>query len=376
MILMKKPSVRVFPVLALCFAFAALVALVPRAALASDHADPIGVSVQESNLTGLFFYPKDDQMILILNTYPKLTKPGPYDLEPYEFAIYMDLHSQVSYDKAEDLARYGGTVVNPDGISPDVTIKFRLNNDTSVKSKTIEGLPNAEAIRVWTGVRDDPFILPRFFGTNVVSMVLSIPMSSFKADQQDWLLWATASKDGNQIDHDGRSNRTQLARFDFLNTVAPKDQVAAIMKQAKKILDAEALLNKFKATAPLSALLKALSEIRPYDFFPDVMIYTTRFPPGFPNGRQLTDDIVGLTCQQGDCLLFESAYAEGKWPRQLVNDKPFLDEFPYLAEPWPEKPPTPKPAAWGCWPFVVIALLLLVLVIWLLRRWCRKRGGR
>ena len=349
-------------------------ALWPPAARASDHADPIGVAVPESNLTGLFFYPKDDQMILILNVFPKLSKPGPYDLEPYEYAIYMDLHSQVSYDNAEDVARYGGTVVNPDGISPDVTIRFRLNDDTTIHEKSIDGLKDPDSFRVWTGVRDDPFILPRFFGTNVISMVLSIPKASFPEGQQDFLLWATASKNGKQIDHDGRSNRTQLARFDFLNTVAPKDHIAAIMKQAKKIQGQENFFNKFAATAPLSALLKAISQIRHYDFAPDVMIYTNRFPPGFPNGRQLTDDIVGLTCAQGDCLLFESAYEEGKWPRQLVNDKPFLDEFPYLADPWPTKPQKPV-TYWPLWPFVLLLVLLIVLFEWLLIRWfCRRKA--
>jgi hypothetical protein len=350
--------------------------LSPAVARASDHADPIFVKNAESNLTGLFFFPKDDQYILILNTRPKLTTPGPYNLEPFEFVINIDLHSQVSYDSAEDVARYGGTVVDPDGIKPDVVIKFRLNDDTTVKEKSIAGLSNPEAIRIWTGVRDDPFILPRFFGTNVISMVLSVPMSSFPAGQQDFLLWATASKGDKQIDHDGRSNRTQLARFDFLNTVAPKDHIAAIMKQAKKINRVQGFLNHFKLLVPVANLSKAVFMIRHFDFAPDVMIYTSRRPAGFPNGRMLTDDIVGETCAQGDCLLFESAYEEGKWPRQLINDKPFLDDFPYLAEPWPEKAAPPAPKTWPLWPFVLLLLLLIVLFEWLLCRWCCRRKAK
>ena len=38
-------------------------------------------------------------------------------------------------------------------------------------------------------------------------------------------------------------------------------------------------------------LLEFTFQIRPYDLKPDVMIYTDRFPPGFPNGRLLTDDV-------------------------------------------------------------------------------------
>lgn len=363
------------PALAATLALGLALTVPPPAARASDHADPVGVAVAESNLTGLFFFPKDDRMILILNTRPKLTNPGPYDLAPYEFAIYIDLHSRVDYTGAEDRARYGGTVVSPDGIAPDVTIRFRLNDDATVNEKSFEGLSDPEAIQVWTGLRDDPFILPRFFGTNVISMAMSIPMTAFPAGQEDFLLWATSSKDGEQIDHDGRSNRTQLARFDFLNTVAPKDHLAAIMKQAKKIQRVENLLTKFTLTTPLNSLVQAVFKIRKFDLVPDVMIYTTRFPPGFPNGRQLTDDIVGLTCQQGDCLLFESAYDEGGWPRQLVNDKPFLDDFPYLAEPWPAKV-VPAPKVWPLWPFVLALVALFLFVQWLFCRWCRRRSRR
>jgi len=58
---------------------------------------------------------------------------------------------------------------------------------------------------------------------------------------------------------------------------------------------------------------------------PDVMIFDTSRPAGFPNGRELTDDVVDLV---GD-------------ERVLANDDPFPDEndvpwlsgFPYLAMP-------------------------------------------
>jgi hypothetical protein len=58
---------------------------------------------------------------------------------------------------------------------------------------------------------------------------------------------------------------------------------------------------------------------------PDVMIYDTSRPAGFPNGRLLTDDVVDLVGDPG--VLSTDA------PFPTANDKPFLDVFPYLAEP-------------------------------------------
>ncbi len=79
------------------------------------------------------------------------------------------------------------------------------------------------------------------------------------------------------------------------------------------------------------------------DLHSDVMIFTTRFPPGYPNGRMLTDDVNAITCTTGDCLLQELSFIEGDWPRATVNDKPFLADGPYLAEPWLDRPPPPPP---------------------------------
>ena len=355
-------------------ALSLVVALFPPAARGSDHADPIVVKEAEANITGLFFFPKDDQMILILNVRRALTAGGPYQLEPYVYNVNMDLHSQVTYDNDSERARYGGTVVNPDGISPDVKVKIRLNDDTSLKEKSFDGLTNPDGIRVWTGVRDDPFIFPRFFKRNVISMVMSIPISSFPAGQQDWILWGTVTRasNGEQLDHVGRSNRTQQGRFGFLNTVPANQQAKALMEQLEKTSKTDKFLKRFNATMPLENLYEYVLLIRSYDLFPDVMIYTNRFPPGFPNGRLLPDDVAALTCATGDCILQELSFIEGGWPRATENDKPFLDDFPYLGEPWPDTPQAPS-NVWPLWPFVLLLLLLIVLFEWLLCRWCCRR---
>ena len=345
--------------------FTLLVALSPSFLQASDHADPMNLKEPESNITGLFFFPKGDQMIVILNIRRALTNPKPYNLARFEYVVHMDLTSPVSFDNPEDRGRYGGTIVVPEKLHSDVTISVKLNDDTALKSLNFTGLKDTDRVRVFTGVRDDPFVFPRFFKRNVISMVLGIPMTSFPAGQRDWVLWGSTYKDGKQIDHVGRSNRTQQARFDALNSLPPNEHMKKIMELAKRWDDIFKFFNGFKEwwSKSIAGAIQYIVQIRKYDMQPDVMIYSNRFPPGFPNGRILQDDIAAQTCATGDCILQEISFIEGGWPRATVNDKRFLDDWPYIAEPWPDMPENP-PSIKSIWPYVIGLLLIIALGSW------------
>lgn len=355
-------------------ALALTAVLVPAAVRGSDHADPLFAGRLEPGLTGLFVFPDGDRMVVILATHRGLTAPPPYELARYEYAVHMDLHSRVTYSDAADRTQYGGTVVDPSGISPDVTLRFRFDDEANLVEHSFEGLRSDAGVRMWGGVRDDPFILPTFFGTNVVAMVTSIPFSAFPDGQQDWLAWGTSSEDGDQVDHVGRSSRTQLGRFDFLNTLPPSEHVPAIRRAHDKQERITKLLTRI--FPPGGGQYDRLFGIRHYDFEPDVLIFTTRLPPGYPNGRQLPDDVALLTCLAGDCVLLETSItASDAWPRETTNDKDFSPEFPYLAEPWPPKAEEVATAG-GCLGLVItvtVLLLLAVIVAFvLLVRCCRK----
>ena len=356
--------------LAALLLFSAL--LIPGPGRASDHADPMWLAEdeQEANITGLFFYPDGDRWVAILDVRRSLIGPPPYNLEPFEYDIHLDFHTKLRFDKAEDVARYGGTIEAPEGIAPDATIRIRLNNDTTVKEKSFKGLGDPQNIQVYSGIRDDPFIFPRFFKVNVVTMAFSIPKSAFPEHAESWLLWATSKRvnGGEQIDHVGRSNRTQLGRFEILNTIPPSQHVAEIREKGESRAKVQDFLKQW---LPPLANLNQLSGffIRHYDSVPDVMVFTTTRPPGFPNGRRLEDDVALLTCAQGDCPLQENAFIDTtQWPRATVNDKPLSNEFPYLAEPWPFKPqpegaPGPYVYRFFARPAVQIGIVALVLLL-------------
>jgi hypothetical protein len=93
------------------------------------------------------------------------------------------------------------------------------------------------------------------------------------------------------------------------------------------------------------------------------MIYSDRRPPGFPNGRQLEDDVVAKVCATDDCLLQDLSFIEDPtWPRTTSNQQPFLAEFPYLAEPQPSVPAAA--ATYTIWPYAIAAFAVVALLFW------------
>lgn len=378
---------------------------------ASDHADPIFNDRLEAGITDLFAFPttkdrlwrtktngkgkaevhepiKDadaENLVVILCTRRSLAKPPPYEgLDQYTFKIHMDLgrdpdqnepRAELNFDNAADRARYGGTVERPERIQADVTFTIQFHDDVSFRVNTIDGkrFKRKGEVEWYCGVRDDPFIFPQFFGTNVITVVLSIPFRCFPSGQRDWLIWATSERHGSQIDHVGRSQRTQLPRFDFLNTLAPDKHVDAIRERR----DNPGLVQDIARVR-----LMPLFAIRPYDLNPDVMIFTRKNPTRFPNGRLLTDDVAALTCNQGDCQLYEASFSHrlsAGFPkgRPEKNDREFLDSFPYLAEPWPS-PTEPTPPALTAKNRMLLTVVLVlvvgfVLLPWVLYFWTVRR---
>jgi hypothetical protein len=271
----------------------------------------------------------------------------------------------------EARARYGGMIAEPGAIKENIWFRIKLrydkeSKDVKLKHLTLHGLvglpqieidgdarkdlkdvqigqsKNPDRISFYTGVRDDPFIFPAFFGTNTVAMVFCVPTRYFSSDNKDWLIWATSSDENGQIDHVGRSLRTQNPRFEILNTVHPSAHIQKIEKENNK--------PGLTRDIGLRLNLPQLAAYRRWDFVPDVMIYKRDYPVGFPNGRLLGDDVAALLAQFGDTALLELSYQnpKGGWPRATKNDMPFHGTektlnpneatFPYLAKPHPEHP--------------------------------------
>ena len=246
----------------------------------------------------------------------------------------LDYHVDFAADGENSEASLNATLSNIQGIpgQPNVVIEGRKSLD-GMRDITVAKPWKQGEINVQAGVFDDPFIFPRFFRSNVVGIVTSIPLARLhRPDGQSVrgrpiLLWATTHlPDGKVADHVGRSLRTQLPRFGYINEMHPSKHVAEITR-----VHAEPTLME----NGLATFLAPLEAHRHYDSAPDVMVYDLARPAKFPNGRWLADDVSQTLADAGETLLYELSYTESKQvPRATTNDKEFRATFPYLAPRW------------------------------------------
>jgi hypothetical protein len=281
--------------LAACALASLVLASVPS--FASDHDDtPLLKEIprHDARITDLHVFTVGDRLVIALATDPTIP-PG---LTSYEYArdlhlwINIDTDSDVGFDDGEDLAVFGGTILRPERIRPEIML--HVSFERGVPRLRTKGLSRAgrAALLFFAGLRDDPFIRGPRIGRNVAAVVFEVPLSEVLEDQSTILVWARSrvrDVKGPIADLGARSLRSQLAPNLALNTLAPRLH-----------------LKKLGMT-------------------PDVIIYDTSRPAAFPNGRSLTDDVVDLVADPG--------VLSNDQPFPAANDKPFLGVFPYLAPP-------------------------------------------
>ena len=267
-------------------------------ALAADHGDtPLLVSVgrHDARITDLYAFTRDDRLVLVVCTDPAI----PTDVTEYLFPsdltlnIFVDNDSEVEFEDLDDLATFGGTVVEPRGISEDFVFRVTADEDGQPALMPRRVPPEGRSeIRFFPGLRDDPFIRAPRTGRNIAATVIELPLEAVLNGQDTLLIWATSKVPtilGRHVDFMGRALRSQFPENDRMNGLRPKHHELFLRVN------------------------------------PDVMIFNTALPAEFPNGRELADDVVDLV---GDERVLSN---DDPFPDS--NDVPFLDEFPYLAPP-------------------------------------------
>ncbi len=266
---------------------------------AADHGDtPLLKSLMrhDTRLAGSFAFVRDGNLVIAVTSNPAILPAiteskfrFPTDVE---FRIAIDNNSKVRFNDPEDLAKFGGTIVQPNKIKEDIFFKITFNDDNEPKLRSNRPELVFSAM-LFTGLRDDPFIRKPRIGRNIAAIVLELPLATILNGQPTLLVWATAKAagiNGPFQDLAGRALRSMFPENDLMNTLHPRKHFQNL-------------------GVP-----------------PDVIIFDTSLPAAFPNGRELTNDVVDLV---GDPRVL----ANDGPPFPKKNDVPFLDVFPYLAPP-------------------------------------------
>jgi hypothetical protein len=281
--------------------FVAAMVLLGQAAWAADHSDAPRLrdaGRADAQITDLHAFTNGDRLVLSLC----LDQFVPPEVTEYRFAsdltvrFEIDNHSRVSYDSEADILQFGGTIVRPGNISPDISLEVTFDHKgrPKLKASGVKGKYKQD-IRLFAGLRDDPFIRRPRAGRNVAAVVIELPLAGVVDDQPELLIWATTKVPefaGPVSEHAGRALRSMFN--EPLNQLRPRDHLAEV------------------------------------GVVPDVMIYNTSAPARYPNGRELADDVVDLTVD----IPLPGGTLPGEGPTfPTANDVPFLEAFPYLAPP-------------------------------------------
>lgn len=274
-------------------------------ALAADHIDTqslIDMGRTDAALTDLHAFVRgtDTERTLVLALSTNSNIPVDIRAEDYHFpedlilTILIDNNSKVIFDNPVEpfFGAFNATVIEPEKIKEDITIKVSFSNNGKPALK-IKNMNKDSETSFFAGLRDDPFIITQRNGRNVASIVLELPLKEVIADQETLLIWATSqishtSHEAEIVELIGRGMYTEFTAWGLLD---PQINTSQPRKHTKKL-----------------------------GFRPAVLIYDTSKSAKWPNGRSLLDDTIDPVFPDLD-------------PDNNTNDKAFLDEFPYLAEP-------------------------------------------
>ena len=277
----------------------ACLCLLGGVASGADHGDtPIlgMIGRTDAQITDLHVFLRGEDLVLALCTNPAI----PSIATSYRFApdltatFCIDHHSRVDRDDPLDVLQFGGTIARPQAVAEDVRIHVSFDDEGEPRLHTSGiGDQHRAAIRLFTGLRDDPFIRRPRAGRNVAAIVVQLPVKAVLGPRPDLLVWATTEVpdiDGPLGDHGGRALRSMFS--EPMNAMRPRDHWRKLEKE------------------------------------PDVIILDVLRASGFPNGRELTDDVVDLVIDMPGGTL------PGEGPDfPTANDVQFLAAFPYLAAP-------------------------------------------
>jgi hypothetical protein len=315
----------------------------------SDHFD---TEDSRTDLTDLYAFPapgRSDRSVLILDVNPEPTADE-LSVDPaasYELKIDTDgdLEADIAFhvvfaptsgtEATATLYRVSGERARESGAIGEVVVA-----NAPMSTGESANLAESDGYRFFAGIRSDPHFKDilgfrndfQFTGDdpvakrNVIGIVLEVP-NSVLGPGGPIRIWGRTMAPINgqmvavdQAGHPGTNNAFNGPEEDRLefDATPPTEQLARFGDRFLTFLrslgysDAEA------------------ADLLP-GYLPDVLSYDPSKPPGYPNGRRLTDDTADLLA---------GLLTRGRVTSDLAGPHAdLLDEFPYLGPPHPGEPP-------------------------------------
>jgi hypothetical protein len=316
----------------------------------AHHVSGLGISPTSmdprSHITDLYVFqtPGDaEKTILVMNINPHspITADAVDHESIYEFGVDTDA------DAATDIAfrvRFSPVEANSQTASVQLATGRAAATDLDAGETIIPAAPvtfgpdpeitTAGEFRLFAGLRSDPFFADPvgavnnfqwtgqdfFADKNVFGIVLEVPNSALGPNPRVGV-WARVL-----VPHDGRLVQgDRVGRPGIDNNFNSSDDDKRVWNQQEPSKDRERFLDKFAHIFEHGGYPKDEATALAEGLLPDLATYDYSSAKGFPNGRNLTDDVINLGIAQ---LSNGAVPADGLRPHDDL-----LAEFPFLGTP-------------------------------------------
>ncbi len=357
-----------FKRLLLVFGLASVVigAAVGMTTYAADHRDSPSVENDPgADITDVYAFrsPANNDNLVVALDVNGLTTPA--ELRNFATDVEYDINVDTNADLAADATVKVTFSGNPltfkvEGLGDPITGPVTAPGSADAK------ITDANGIKVFAGPRDDPFFfdlvgfknlvahpvapvsglrpagetpVDMFAGTNISAIVIELPITAVtgaaNSNTGTIKAWATTMRAGSQVDRMAiPAINTALipsAMKNDFNHGKPADDEANFRPTAQSTIEGlrtaiDGLFGTPQDGGPLGDLTPSQVATA---LIPDVVTIDFSQPVAFPNGRQLSDDVIdaalGVVLNRGGSAGISDAIN--------ANDKPFGSTFPYLAAP-------------------------------------------
>jgi hypothetical protein len=285
--------------------------------------------------------PRKTILVMGINPTSPITADGVDPESIYEFGVdtnadaVIDITFRVRFSPVVSNSQTASVqLATGQGEARDINLGKTIIQDAKVTYGTKIQIATAGDFRLFAGLRSDPFFADPvgagnnfqwtgkdfFADKNVFAIVLEVPNTALGPNSRVGI-WSRVL-----VPHDGRMVQGDRAGRPGIDaTFNQNNDDKRIWNQQEPSKDRERFLDKFAHIFEHSAYPKDEARALAGNLLPDLLTYDYSDPKGFPNGRNLTDDVINMGIAQ---------LSRGAVPHDGL--RPHADlrpDFPFLGSP-------------------------------------------